>query len=109
MGETSTGNDRRRGNGASKFIFVLGSFCLTFLCVVLALLICKCPNFTCYLLLPYRDYDRWRTADNSARSQNGSSSGSDDFLEHCIIPLEKLEKKRIKQLVFMILTTEIAG
>lgn len=66
-----------------------------FMSVIVVLLVCNWPNCTCYLLLPYRNYDRWRSHDNSARSVDQLSQ-TDEF-DHFVIPLQRLERLRIRR------------
>lgn len=71
---------------------LLASACISALIVIL---VCNWPNCACYLLLPYRNYDRWRSHDNSTRSVDRYSNI--DQFEDFSVPVQRLELMRVRR------------
>lgn len=65
-----------------------------FTSVIIVVFVCNWLNCSCYLLLPYRNYDRWRSHDNSIGSVDryGNADEFDDF----VVPLQPLEANRLR-------------
>lgn len=74
--------------GSNFLVGVSALLVSAFISAIIVLFVCNWPNCTCYLLLPYRNYDRWRPHDNSARSVYRFSNA--DELDHFVVPLQRL-------------------
>uniref|UniRef100_A0A914VYL8 EGF-like domain-containing protein n=1 Tax=Plectus sambesii TaxID=2011161 RepID=A0A914VYL8_9BILA len=75
--------------------FVVGAAALlasALISAIIVVLMCNWPNCACYLLLPYRNYDRWRSHDNSTRSVDHFSNANE--FDNFVVPLQRLELMR---------------